>query len=83
MILYFMQIFIFFCRICSACLSKTRPRFQVNVLRIKFFSNKILFASYFQNLSGKLSYFAFNLQSSVQSAFQLSRGTFSGEFRFW
>ena len=35
--LYFNQIFIFFCRICSACLSKLRPCFQMNVLRKIFF----------------------------------------------
>ena len=35
--LYFNQIFVFFCRICSACLSKLRPCFQMNVLREIFF----------------------------------------------
>ena len=48
-----------------------------------FFSNKNFFTSYFQQSSGKLSYFALNLQSKVKSAFQVSRGFFPGDFRFW
>ena len=48
----------FFCyRICLACLSKTRPCLQLQVLRKVIFSNKKFFLDFFQNLRGKLSYF--------------------------
>ena len=41
-ILYFKQIFIFFCPFCSACLSKMRHSFQMNVFEEKFFSEQNL-----------------------------------------
>ena len=53
-------------------------RFEENI----FFSNKILFTSFFQNISGKLSYFALNLQIENQNAFQLSGGILREIFVF-
>ena len=66
--LYFNQIFVFFCRICSACLSKLRPCFQMNDLRKIFFFrtksfSRVIFRTEAENC--RTLHWIFNRKSKV------------------
>ena len=66
--LYFNQIFIFFCRICSACLSKLRPCLQMKDLRkIFFFRTKTFSRVIFRNQAEncRILHWIFNRKSKV------------------